>query len=314
MKNVQSGVAVGHRPQTQTRIFRAVILSPHWDDAVFSAGGHLAHLQEEGQVLVLNLFTNYPEEVKSWGVVAQNGRAAEERAATNALGFKSLTLGERDAVCRDLAYRSPGKLFGDPVPADLARLPELRARLKAVLSQIQFESLYIPLAVGWHVDHQLTHLAAQDWWDDARTLFYEDMPYALVPHFSIYRLRELGILPGTGGNMWSAAFQAARGFAGMAPIQNRDLGTRWGAGLVAGFFLARQLAAHRRRWIRQGPIWNPVLEYISETADRKRKAAFRYASQVKIFFQGETDWKAQFESAALGQIERFWKKEIKRSL
>ncbi|MBK8576186.1 MAG: hypothetical protein IPN90_11105 [Elusimicrobia bacterium] len=68
MKNVQSGVAVGHRPQTCTSFYRAVILSPHWDDAVFSAGGHLAHLQEEGQVLVLNLFTDYPEYVKSWGL------------------------------------------------------------------------------------------------------------------------------------------------------------------------------------------------------------------------------------------------------
>ncbi|MBK8576187.1 MAG: hypothetical protein IPN90_11110 [Elusimicrobia bacterium] len=210
-------------------------------------------------------------------------------------------------MCRDLAYRSPGKLFGDPVPADLARLPELRARLKAVLSQIKFESLYIPLAVGWHVDHQLTHLAAQDWWDDARTLFFEDMPYALVPHLTIYRLRELGILPGMGGNIWSAAFQAARGFAGLAPIQNRNIATRWGAGLVAGLFLARQLAKHRRRWISRGHCWDPVVEHVSDTALRKREAAFRYTSQVGEYFRGREDWNAQFESAALGSVERFWK-------
>ncbi len=288
--------------------YRAVFLSPHWDDAVFSSGGHLAHLEKEGRVLVVNLFTDYPTDVKAWGVVASAARAAEERAAAKDLGFESFSLKETDAVCREQAYRSLQKLFGDPLPSDLARLPGLTARLNGVLSGITFKSLYIPLAVGWHIDHQMTHLAARDWWDDPRTLFYEDMPYALVPNLTGYRLRELGILPGQGGDLWPAALQTARGFAGMAPIQNRKFAMRWGAGLAAGLFLARQLAVHRKRWVSGGDRWTPVVESISDTADRKREAAFRYASQVAEFFRGEDDWKTQFESASLGTVERYWKK------
>jgi LmbE family N-acetylglucosaminyl deacetylase len=308
MRNTDAIVHVGSQARNAFQVYRAIILSPHWDDAVFSAGGHMAHLQEEGRVLVLNLFTGYPQNVKSWGVVAQNNRDAEERAAATKLGFESRALGEKDAVCRESIYRAPSRLFGDPLSSDMARLPALKARINDFLSRISFESLYIPLAVGWHVDHQMAHLAAEDWWDDPRTLFYEDMPYALVPNFTTYRLRELGILPGTGGSLWGAALRTAHGFSGMAPIQNINVSVRWGAGLVAGLFLARQLAKHRRRWISRGHRWAPVMEHVSDTALRKREAAFRYASQVGEYFRGREDWNAQFESANLSSIERFWKR------
>ncbi|MBK8869992.1 MAG: PIG-L family deacetylase [Elusimicrobia bacterium] len=303
MKNVQTIVHGGSRVGTPVQVYRAVILSPHWD--VFSAGGHMVHLQKEGRVLVLNLFTGYPENVKAWGVVAQNNRDAEERAVAAKLGFESRTLGEKDAVCRESTYRAPSRLFGDPLPSDIARLPALKAHINDFLSRISFESLYIPLAVGWHVDHQMAHMAAEDWWDDPRTLFYEDMPYALVPNFTIYRLRELGILPGTGGSLWGAVLRTGVGFSGMAPIQNINVSVRWGAGLVAGLFLARQLAKHRRRWISRGHRWDPVVEHISDTAHCKREAAFRYASQVGEYFRGREGTPT---AAVLGNIERFWEK------
>ena len=39
--------------------YRAVVLSPHLDDAVFSCAGAIRRLRREGPVLVINIFTRY---------------------------------------------------------------------------------------------------------------------------------------------------------------------------------------------------------------------------------------------------------------
>ena len=41
------------------KVYRAVIISPHLDDAVFSCGGLILKLKSEGPILVINIFTKY---------------------------------------------------------------------------------------------------------------------------------------------------------------------------------------------------------------------------------------------------------------
>ena len=70
------------------RRYRAVVISPHLDDAVFSCGGAIAAMVEEGPVLVLNLFTGYLSTMKIHGAVLGEERYQEERDAARFLGFE----------------------------------------------------------------------------------------------------------------------------------------------------------------------------------------------------------------------------------
>ena len=68
--------------------YRAVFISPHLDDAVFSCGGRIAQLVKEGPVLVFNIFTRYLSEVKIRGVVLGEERYLEEKFGLAYLGYK----------------------------------------------------------------------------------------------------------------------------------------------------------------------------------------------------------------------------------
>src|SRR5262245_12638318 len=105
-----------------TEAYRAVFLSPHLDDAVFSSGGMIAKLASEGRVLVLNVFSRYPAEVNRGPVVITQQRYEEEAGAASLLGFRSDCLDEVDAALRHDAYRSPANLFRAPVADDMERL------------------------------------------------------------------------------------------------------------------------------------------------------------------------------------------------
>ena len=87
------------------RRYKAVFVSPHLDDAVFSCGGEMSRLTKERPVLVLNIFTEYLSEIKVHAVVLGAKRYAEERAAARFLGFESQNLGELDVSFRREAYR-----------------------------------------------------------------------------------------------------------------------------------------------------------------------------------------------------------------
>lgn len=172
--------------------YEAVFVSPHLDDAVFSAGGTIARLCELNPVLVLNVFTSYPEEFHAGPITIARSRHGEEARAASLLGFETHALGEVDAPLRFAPYRSPANLFRPPIKEDAQTLARLAARITEHLSGIEYKHLYLPLGIGWHVDHVLCHLATSALHGASNVLFYEDAPYCLIPRATIYRLRELG--------------------------------------------------------------------------------------------------------------------------
>ncbi|MBK9237034.1 MAG: PIG-L family deacetylase [Rhodoferax sp.] len=175
--------------------YRAVIVSPHLDDAVFSCGGRIAQLVGEGPVLVLNLFTRYLSDLKIHGAVLGDERYEEEASAARFLGFESRNLGELDAPFRRDDYRQLGNLFRPPIRQDLDWLPTLRAKVFAELAKLDYQELYVPLGVGWHVDHVVTHMVFEPWAEREHLLYYEDAPYCGIPHSVRYRLNELASYP-----------------------------------------------------------------------------------------------------------------------
>jgi len=303
--------------------YKAVFISPHLDDAVFSCGGEIARLVQEGPVLVLNLFTRYLGEVKTRGVVLGDERYREEADAAAYLGYESHNLGELDVSFRRDAYRSLGNIFRPPVPEDMAWLPELREKVFAFLSGLDYERLYVPLGIGWHVDHVLTYLLFEPWIGNKALLYYEDAPYCLLPHTTRYRLDELGLYPRgledlslapTGA--WRAWWQTAMAYADTALMKNlKPWLVRQSAIPVVSVYLYRLMALHRRLAAAPTKPWalQPQVRSVEEVFPRKLEAMALYRSQFREFFADLADCEQLYTSYAAqmprqyGPVERYWK-------
>jgi LmbE family N-acetylglucosaminyl deacetylase len=182
-----------------------VFLSPHYDDVALSGGGTVAALADAGlRPLVVTVFGGEPApdnltafarwQHERWGTGEEDTiatRLAEDRAAAAALGCANRVFPFLDAIYRSDHYLSDEALFGDlaaddaplvdRLVAEVAALPELADRAGA--------TLYVPLAIGNHVDHQIVFQVGQRFAARGlRVLAYEDFPYAALPEHSARRL------------------------------------------------------------------------------------------------------------------------------
>jgi LmbE family N-acetylglucosaminyl deacetylase len=205
-----------------------MVMSPHLDDAVLSCGALLAHLAPRHPVTVVTAFT--AASPPPWSLAARRHlrelgvsdaetlfaeRRAEDRQVLGGLGVDVVHLGFRDALFR----RAGEPAGGTPAPGWLrrsrgrpayptfrfhagrgrvascdARLPaEVSARAYEIARTGQASVVFAPLAIGRHVDHLITRLAARDF--GLRTVYYSDFPYSetAVPEAGF--VRRAGLLP-----------------------------------------------------------------------------------------------------------------------
>jgi len=171
-------------------VYDHVYLSPHLDDAALSCGGAIArHSAAGARVLVVTvctalpgegMFSSFAEEThRRWGLSAEEAvrmRLHEDSLAMEHLGADSLWVNMLDAIYRrPNDYVNNETLFGTPAPHD-PLLPHLRAFVQALRDSVPRATLYAPLGVGNHVDHQITYAAARAAAGNA-IAFYEDFPY-----------------------------------------------------------------------------------------------------------------------------------------
>jgi LmbE family N-acetylglucosaminyl deacetylase len=190
---------VSHHPVSAaelTRPARHIFLSPHYDDIALSAGGTARALAAAGRSPEIALLfgsepdlsqplSPFAEQMhEGWGLsTAQvvRDRRAEESAASAILGTTDAYLPFHDAIYRRDFYDSQDKLFDKP-DAREAQLPgDIVAALGLTGTVTSDVRIYAPLAIGFHVDHQTTYLAARQLsaagWE---VWLYEDIPYALL--------------------------------------------------------------------------------------------------------------------------------------
>lgn len=183
-----------------TSTYRHLYLSPHFDDAALSCGGQIHRLTAAGQpVLVVTVFAGRPGPALSpfaerlhgrWGNPADANatRLAEDEAAMRILGADYVRLNYLDCIYRasgdgrEWYYDDETDLFGQVHPAERHLPHELAATIAGLLPAETPVTVYAPLTVGNHVDHQLVHAAARrldrpNW----SVAFYEDYPYAHWP-------------------------------------------------------------------------------------------------------------------------------------
>ncbi len=166
-------------------------LSPHLDDAVFSAGGALALRADAGwRVVVATLFTGDVAEPRGFALACQLDkglepevdymalRRAEDEAACSALGLDGLHLPLLEAPHR--GYESAAELFEPPHAHDPAR-EALARTIGALLEGHAPDEVWAPRALGGHVDHVLVHRAARASAPAGRLRWWTDWPYADRP-------------------------------------------------------------------------------------------------------------------------------------
>lgn len=177
-----------------------VYLSPHLDDAVLSCGGLIHRQTRAGQpALVVTLFSGQPAADAALSAFAQSQhrrwgspdnvmavRWAEDRAALKVLGADYVRINYRDCIYRgrehgdppEWYYASEEALFGPVHPAEAGLPGDLANALSELIPPGEDTTLYAPLTIGNHVDHQLAFAAALILRAQGRCLgFYEDYPY-----------------------------------------------------------------------------------------------------------------------------------------
>lgn len=188
-------------------------LAPHFDDAVLSCGGTIHRRARAGRrQLVLTVCAGLPDGVltpfaaehhRRWGAPAGAEataaiamvarRRAEDDAALAVLGAGAARLALPDAIYRRVAgkrapYDDLAALFGPLDAGEADRADALAGQLADVVVSHGVHRrtrVWLPLALGGHVDHRLTRAAGEAWigridprGDRLRVAYYEDMPYA----------------------------------------------------------------------------------------------------------------------------------------
>ncbi len=167
---------------------RMVVVSPHFDDAVQGAGLLLA--RHPGSTVV-TVFAGappaYPDPASEWDALGgfTSGddvvvlRRDEDLAALAVLNAEHVWLEFADHQYLD--------------EADRAKAPEVAARLRDALHELDPTAVFVPFGLG-NPDHDITHQAARlllDEFADVAWYCYQDAGYMHVPGLLAWRISAL---------------------------------------------------------------------------------------------------------------------------
>lgn len=169
----------------------ALFVSPHLDDVAFSCGGTLSALKAKGwTVALVTVFTRSVWEPKGFALRCQTAkglgpevdymalRREEDRAFAKRLGVDLTVWGELEEAPHR-GYASAEALFRSPRPDDAIEAAVARC-LRPVLWELKPDRVFVPQALGSHVDHvQVVRAARRLGIPSNRVLYYRDTPYAV---------------------------------------------------------------------------------------------------------------------------------------
>jgi LmbE family N-acetylglucosaminyl deacetylase len=171
----------------------SLFVSPHFDDAALSCGGTVALAARAGGARVvtvfageatsgLNEFAQFQHQRWGTGEDAVGERQREDLAAMRQLGAESSWLDFPDAIYRERLYVSDEDLFGPVKAEDMETAMAVVDEIVVMAGATQPARIYLPLAVGGHVDHRICRMAARGLLDAGHAVWlYEDFPYAATP-------------------------------------------------------------------------------------------------------------------------------------
>ena len=174
---------------------RALLLSPHLDDAAFSCGATAAALASAGwSVTLVTAFTRSVPNPQGFALECQTSkglpasvdymklRRAEDAAAAVAMGCESVQWWPLPEAPHR-GYHSPAELF-EPVRDD-DRIDGLSERIEDTVASLQPDLIFLPQCWGRHVDHIQVVAAAgpilQKLGRQDAAVWWVDQPYAMRP-------------------------------------------------------------------------------------------------------------------------------------
>lgn len=163
-------------------------ISPHLDDAVFSAGATIALASRSGwRTLVATVFTGNVARPTGFALACQLDkglapdvdymaiRRAEDVAACTLVGAEAIHLPLLEAPHR--GYDSAAALFATILAEDKVG-EAVAAQLQTLIAEVCPDRLMAPLGLGGHVDHLIVREAVIRANASARCYLWEDWPYA----------------------------------------------------------------------------------------------------------------------------------------
>lgn len=201
----------------QTEIIQNIIkekktcyfVSPHFDDAAFSAGALISYLAGHTKVVIINVFTKADSlstfsaktYLKQCGYTdakkLYEDRENEDAAVFKHIGNKVINLGFTDALWRKKYTHNVLSRFFANVPElqviyptykfhiikgtiakqDIKTLEQIKEKLQKIID-IQNSVLFCPFGTGNHIDHVITRKACDDLYSSL--MYWSDFPYNLT--------------------------------------------------------------------------------------------------------------------------------------
>ena len=196
--------------------YKIYFISPHFDDAVYSAGGLMAFLSGKTNVEVVNVFTKADNNFKTISAnkylkkcKAKNAenlyetRKKEDLKVLSSLGIKVINLNFVDALFRKKhRYSRFIKLIACLLPEIIHIYPTYRWHVLKGMVSIDDEKLksdlgnklintvgkckkmivFCPKAIGNHVDHLIVNQVCKELFD--KVIYWNDYPYCLSKKWS----------------------------------------------------------------------------------------------------------------------------------
>lgn len=236
-------------------------VSPHLDDAAFSAGGLLAVAARAGhRVVVATVFTQSVPHPTGFALTCQTNkgipasvdylalRRTEDCAACAVLGAEPVWLDLPEAPHR--GYGTPAALFAGVLPADAGTWRTVLARLQALALADPPDLVMTCQGLGGHADHRHTVRAVAAlgtatalpvaWWRDAPYVLRE--PDASPGTYAPSGLAEVAV--GLDGAAFKAKIEACKAYASQLAYQfGRDAAPEAAPAVV----LRERLAGFGRR-------------------------------------------------------------------
>lgn len=174
---------------------KLLVLSPHADDAVFSAFDHMMYwAKNRYDITICTIFSTFASNILSRDAETymklsgcmnvfelQRLRMKEDAEALAYMHVKYISPNLTDGLFRSnnqtAFYTNYSDLFGDIISKFDTKTRKI---LSTYLQQIErrYDYIVTPLGIGNHVDHRLTTLCSSSVIDAAKLLYYCDMPYA----------------------------------------------------------------------------------------------------------------------------------------
>jgi len=219
----------------------SLYVSPHHDDVILSCGARL--LADAGRGLRILVVT----------VFGEGGRPWPEVGALASADVRRISLGLPDARQRTDYYSSFQALVEGRRDDDDRWVSQIAQALGEIAHRSKASQVYMPLGVGSHIDHRLSHEACLRGFQggEGRNVFlYEERPEAFVRGAVRVRLGQVG------ARLPPAAIHAADR-ARLAPFLWRFHLAPTLRGDLKGFTERLRSAGLAARQWRQGKAWHP---------------------------------------------------------